>query len=344
VARVLHVVVTDSFGGVERYVGEVASRLAADSWQPTVVGGNERAMRAVLGDVVRWLPGRTPLEALASVARTGRQDVCHVHMTLAEAVGLLTRRVHTAPVISTRHFARRRGRSRLGRRAAPWIARNLDCEIAVSRFVADNLERRPDRVIVNGVPESPLLWSRHSRAVLVAQRLEPEKDTLTALRAWRLSGLADEGWSLRVVGDGSRREGLETWARTNSAREVEFVGWVEDMAAEFAQAGMLLAPAPAESFGLTVVEAMAAGLPVVAAAGGGHLETVAELPSARLFLPRDVPAAAAAIRALLVDDARESMSADARRLAQRRFTLATHVESLCAQYAAVRSSAARCRS
>ena len=240
VPRVVHVVVTDSFGGVERYVSEVSKRIADDSWQPTVVGGNEQAMRAALGDGVRWLPGRNPLEALASVARAGRQDMCHVHMTYAEAVGLAARRAHSAPVVSTRHFASRRGSSRLGRRVAPWIARNLSCEIAISRFVADNLERPPDRVIVNGVPESPLFWSRDNRVVLVAQRLEPEKDTLTALEAWELSGLADEGWSLRIVGDGSRRAALEAWARAHGARNVAFAGWVEDMASEFARAGMLL--------------------------------------------------------------------------------------------------------
>jgi glycosyltransferase involved in cell wall biosynthesis len=333
----VHIVVTDSFGGVERYVSEVSNRLAADSWQPTVVGGREAAMRAALRDGVRWLPGRNALEALASVARAGRQDVCHVHMTLAEAVGLAARRVHSAPVVSTRHFASPRGTSPLGRRVAPWIARNLACEIAMSRFVADNLERPPARVIVNGVPESPLLWSRGNRIVLVAQRLEPEKSTLTALRAWMLSGLADEGWSLRIVGGGSRRKELEAWVRAHGTRNVAFAGWVEDMAAEFAQAGMLLAPAVAESFGLTVVEALAAGVPVVAAAGGGHLETVGELPSPRLFPPGDAEAAAEAIRELVADDAREAMSAEGRRLARERFALQTHVDALCAHYAVLRS-------
>jgi glycosyltransferase involved in cell wall biosynthesis len=334
----LHIVVTDSFGGVERYVSDVANRLAEDSWQPTVVGGNQPAMRAALGDAVRWLPGRNPLEALASVRRAGRQDVCHAHMTYAETVGIAARRAHAAPVVSTRHFAAPRGKTRLGRFAAPWIARNLACEIAISRFVADHLERPPDRVIVNGVPESPALWRRASRIVLVAQRLEPEKDTLTALRAWHRSGLADEGWLLRVVGEGSGRRELEVWARSHGVREVTFTGWLGDMPSEFAQAGMLLASAPAEPFGLTVVEALAAGVPVVAAAGGGHLETVGELSSAWMYPPGDAEAAASAIRALLADDVRDAMSLEGRQLAHTRFALDAHVESLCCEYAAVQSA------
>jgi glycosyltransferase involved in cell wall biosynthesis len=338
VPRVLHIVVTDSFGGVERYVSDVANRLADDSWQPTVVGGNEPAMRAALGDAVRWLPGRNPLEALASVRRAGQQDVCHAHMMYAEAVGIVARRAHEAPVISTRHFAAHRGKTRVGRFTAPWIARNLACEIAISRFVADHLERPPDRVIVNGVPKSVVLWRRASRVVLVAQRLEPEKDTLTALRAWHRSGLAEEGWSLRVAGEGSERRELEAWTRSHGAREITFTGWQDHMPSEFARAGMLLASAPAEPFGLTVVEALAAGVPVVAAAGGGHLETVGELSSARLYPPGDAEAAASAARVLLADDVREAMSVEGRQLAHSRFALDVHVEALCRQYATVRSA------
>lgn len=334
----LHIVVTDSFGGVERYVSEVASGFADDSWQPTVVGGNERAMRAALREGVRWLPGRNPLEALASVRRAGRQDICHAHMTYAEAVGIAARRAHSAPIVSTRHFAAHRGKTRVGRFTAPWIARNLSCEIAISRFVADHVERPPDCVIVNGVPDSPALWNRENRVVLVAQRLEPEKDTLTALRAWQQSGLADQGWSLRVVGDGSQRRELEDQARSHGGDRVAFAGWVGDMRSEFEQAGMLLAPAPSEPFGLTVVEALAAGVPVVAAAAGGHLETVGELPSARLFRPGDADDAAAAMGALLADDAREAMSVEGRQLVRIRFRLDAHVELLCAQYAVVQSS------
>ena len=41
------------------------------------------------------------------------------------------------------------------------------------------------------------------------QRLEPEKDTMTALRAWKASRLAEEGWSLRIVGAGAERAALE---------------------------------------------------------------------------------------------------------------------------------------
>ncbi len=57
---------------------------------------------------------------------------------------------------------------------------------------------------------------------------------------------------------------------------MELVGHVAETDALLAGASILLAPAPREPFGLSVVEAMAHGLPVVAAGGGAHLETVGD--------------------------------------------------------------------
>lgn len=337
--RVVHVVVTDNFAGVERYVCDVANELAHRGHAVTVVGGHGPRVRLELERSVRCLPGRNVAEALVSLARLGRQDVCHVHMTLAEAVGIAGRLFHRAPVVSSRHFAHARGASALGSVVAGRISRGLAREIAVSRFVAERTERPPDAVVPNGVPESPKLWSLASRTVLVAQRLEPEKDTLTALRAWRASGLASEGWSLRIAGDGSERGALEEWSAARGLERVAFAGWATDMSAELRGAALLLAPAPADSFGLGVVEAMAAGVPVVAAAGGGHLETAGLLRGA-LFEPGDGAAAASVLRSFVSDRAREAASDEARRLAAARFTMAGHLDRLLAQYAEARRSPA----
>ena len=330
--RVVHIVTTANFAGVERYVSDVATETARRGWDVTVVGGHPEGMPGALGEDVRWLPGASPARSIGSALRVGHQDVCHVHMTFAEAVGVATRPAHRAPVVSTRHFAAPRGASRLGRRLAPAIAAGIAREIAVSEFVAQHLERPPSAVILGGVPSSPCLWRPESRVVLVLQRLEPEKATLTALHAWRLSGLADDGWTLRIVGEGSQRPALE---RENIER-VTFTGWTADVRAELERAGILLAPAPNDSFGLGVVEAMAAGVPVAACAAGGHLETVGLLPHAALFAPGDSEAAATALRSLLSDSARALASSAGRNLVAERFTIESHVDSVLAQYEAVR--------
>ena len=96
-----------------------------------------------------------------------------------------------------------------------------------------------------------------------------------AIEGFVASGLADEGWTLDIAGEGSQRTHLERLAADRGAgAAVRFLGFRMDVDELMAAAGIFLAPRPTEALGLSVLEAMAAGLPVVAAAAGGHLETV----------------------------------------------------------------------
>ncbi len=262
-------------------------------------------------------------------------------MTTAEAVAVAARPLHRAPIVATRHFPARRGSRPLGRLLAPWIAPRLARQIAVSEFVAGRTESRPDAVIANAVAASPCLWRPESRTVLVLQRLEVEKDTSTALRAWQVSRLFDEGWNLRIVGEGSLRPALEAWTRSAGVRGVTFAGWSDDVEQELRQAGMLLAPAFGDSFGFAPVEAMSAGVPVVAAAAGGHLETVGRLTEPVLFTPRDAEDAARVLRSLLMDDVRGAVSRAGRELVAAEFAIERHVDLLLSEYARVSVRALR---
>jgi glycosyltransferase involved in cell wall biosynthesis len=135
---------------------------------------------------------------------------------------------------------------------------------------------------------------------------------------------------------------LESWASDRGVREVTFAGWAPEMASELSRAGVLLASALAEPFGLSVVEAMAAGVPVVATAAGGHLETLGSLPSAPLFLPGDADAAARLLRSMMQDEARARVSTEGRERTASSFTISSHVERLLAVYESV-SAATRAR-
>jgi glycosyltransferase involved in cell wall biosynthesis len=334
---VVHIVVTNGFAGVERHISDTAGELANRNWDVTVIGGDPTRMPSVLGREIIWLPGATPTEALHSVSRLRRQDICHVHMTFAETVGVCSSPVHRAPVVSTRHFAARRGSTPLARIVSHLIAVGISRELAISDFVANSVERRPAAVVRNGVRASDCLWDGASRSVLVLQRLDREKDTITALRAWEQAHMWEDGWSLRIVGDGSERPTLERWAAGSAVPAVTFIGWSDDVDAEFAKAAVLLAPAPAEPLGLAVLEAMAAGVPVVACEGGGHLETVGRLPDPKLFAPGDVRGAAAQLRSLSGVEKREVQSVDGRVVVAADFRLADRVDDLLEQYGAVGS-------
>lgn len=331
--KVVHVVTTRRFAGVERYVADVAVETAEHGWDVAVVGGNPAAMRRTLDGRVRWLPGGSSPEAFLSLARAGRADVCHAHMTKAEAVALIARPSHRAPVVATRHFAAPRGKTRLGGVIAPWIARGLERQLAVSEYVAGQLEAPPDAVLPNAVHARPLLWRPEARIVLVLQRLEPEKDTLTALRAWQESGLAEEGWTMRVVGDGSERSDLERWVAEHGVVGVEFGGWSDEPDAELARASVLLAPGGQDSSALAVLEAMSAGVPVVAAAAGGHLESIGRIDDMPSFAPGDAVAAALGLQAVLDESFRAELSRQVRAAALARMSLQEHVDRLLEEYA-----------
>ena len=155
------------------------------------------------------------------------------------------------------------------------------------------------------------------------------------IRAWAASGLAERDWHLVVAGTGVLRPDLEDLVdRLGCAVSVDFAGQVEDTDALLAGASILLAPAPAEPFGLSVVEAMAHGLAVVAARGGAHVETVGE--DGLLFPPGDVGAAARHLERLGSDPELVTSIGHALRYRQQeRFSVALHLDRLEALYRSV---------
>ena len=119
--------------------------------------------------------------------------------------------------------------------------------------------------------------------------------------------------------------------RMGCRESVEFAGQVADTDGLLRAAAILLAPAPAEPFGLSVVEAMSHGLAVVAASGGAHVETVGE--AGLLFPPGEVVAAADALRLLAEDPLLlRSVGHALRHRQQERFSLALHLDRLESLY------------
>ena len=328
--KVVQAVRSDTFAGVERYVSEVAAALSSLGHEVVVVGGDPAAMRAAMPPAVEHRAAETTAQVAGELARCGRPDIVHAHMSAAELAAVATRPVHRAPVVATRHFASRRGGSPLSRAVMRTVARGLALEISISNFVAD--ASGPGSVVLyNGVRDQPEGHDRE-RTVLIMQRLEPEKDTATAVRAFAASGLQEQGWRLQVAGRGSQRDEVCALAAKLGVT-VELLGFVSDPQSLLASAGLLVAPAPAEPFGLTVVEAMATGLPVVASRGGAHVETVAA--DGLLFPPYDVEACAAALRRLAGDlPGRVRAGAGLRLRQQGLFSLSYHVAVLVVEYGA----------
>ena len=154
--------------------------------------------------------------------------------------------------------------------------------------------------LTDGHPEDRLL--------LYVGRLSAEKDIPVCRSVLEATPEA----RLAVVGDGPQRSQLEQYF---AGTRTHFAGYLRgpELAAAYASADVFLLPSRTETLGLVLLEAMAAGCPVVAAAEGGILDIIEDGVTGCLFDPLAPSSAIAAVRRLLSDDAyRENMRRRAR--------------------------------
>jgi len=140
--------------------------------------------------------------------------------------------------------------------------------------------------------------------VLHVGRLAPEKDVETLIAAWRIAG-PELGSRARLVvaGDGPEARRLRA-----ALPDVQYFGFLERevLAALYASADLCVLPSRTETCGLVALEAMAAGVPVIAAEAGGFRESVRTGRNGVLVPPRDAVAFARAITQLVGDAPRRA--------------------------------------
>ena len=331
--RVVQLTCSDGFGGVEQYLLNLGRGLAERGIDVVIIGGAEGAMRTTVERYGRWFPGDTMSQAAASLRSLRDVELLNTHMSQADLVGCLARVVSPRlRLVSTRHFAARRGHGTAARAAFRVLSHRISAQIAISDFVAANVDGRCC-VVHSGVAATDSSPERE-RTVLVAQRLEPEKDTATAVRAWALASAKERGWKLHIAGGGSERSRLEEEVRALGVDDsVKFLGFRNDVPALLANSGAVLAPTPREGLGILVLEAMATATPVVAAAGGGHLETVGAVRPELLFPPGDAQAAAQVLDATTSDEVvRRAAGEELQRAQRERFTIAAQVAGTLGVY------------
>jgi len=252
-----------------------------------------------------------------------RFDLLHIHEPMTPAIGVAALALATVPVVATFHAA---GPSRWrGFAASMWgfLLERIDVRIAVSEAAAETARTYApgDYLIVpNGVrlPPPPTLSGRRSQVVFVG-RHEPRKGLSVLLRAWPRVHAAT-GARLRVVGaDPLAVRYLIGRERLISAG-VDLLGALpgDELERELAGAKLLVAPSlGAESFGMVLTQAFAAGTPVVASDIDGYRRVAGEHTGA-LVPPGDADALAAATVDLLRDEGRRlACAASARAVAER---------------------------
>jgi phosphatidylinositol alpha-mannosyltransferase len=141
--------------------------------------------------------------------------------------------------------------------------------------------------------------------VLFVGRLEKRKGVSHLLRAWAHVRREMPNARLVIVGEGRPLEGYRRFAELHGMPEVELVGYVspEELLRYYHTCDVFCAPSTGqESFGIVLLEAMAAGKPIVASAIPGYQEVARHRQEALLVEPRDEIALALSLVHLLADE------------------------------------------
>lgn len=151
------------------------------------------------------------------------------------------------------------------------------------------------------------------------------KGVLTLADAWRAVAASVPDAHLVLVGEGEM-EG-EMRSRLDGVDRVHWTGFRDDIPRVMRSLDVLAFPSTMEGFGLAAVEAMAAGVPVIAAEAGSLPEVVGDGGAGLFHPPGDAEALAGAIRTLVEDsERREAMGAAGRRRAEEEFSLERMVD------------------
>jgi len=311
--RVAHITLGLDVGGQEKLLVEFARHADPRRFELGFISLSGRGRLAVDLEACGWPvialnepPGLRPhiVLKLAQLFRHWRTDVVHTHddkpLLYASLAAQLAR---TPRLLHTKHYGQvpqiTRRQNFLGKLAAR-LTHGFVCvsEQSARIAVACGVPARQVLTIWNGIDLNRFAYAgpqQHGPAVLVA-RLSPEKDVDTLLRAAALVAQADPAFRLEIAGEGVCLPALlERTAELGMAEYVRFLGEVRDVPALLARASLFVLSSQTEGISLTLLEAMARGLPVVATRVGGNPEVVADGTTGLLVLPGDPTALASAL-------------------------------------------------
>jgi alpha-1,6-mannosyltransferase len=167
------------------------------------------------------------------------------------------------------------------------VALGVDLE----RFTPERRLRAAETRRRFNLPDAPL--------ALFLGRMAEEKQIETVLAAWGEVERRTDAW-LVLVGAGPREPRLRAMAESHQVRWVPYQRDRDQVADLLAAADLYIAPGPAETFGLSALEAMAAGLPVLSVDAGGVADRVRASGAGALYAPGDAGACATAATELLL--------------------------------------------
>lgn len=348
--RVLHICSDTNIGGAGHYALTLLTQPELTQRYEAAVACPEGALAVALrraGVQVMLYPGADAsfswpaLRSLYALIQSWRPRIVHTHGALA---GRVAAALAGARIVYTKHglaagseqAIQVRSPGLFLRRAAvrSFADRIVAVSDAVGRsLVASGADPARIRVIPGGVDlqEFEAVKPLEPGVVGAFGRLSREKGFDILLTA--MSQLRDRA-SLILGGDGPQAAALRqqvTELRLNDSAEL--TGFVADVPVFLGRLGIFAQPSRSEGLGLTIVQAMAAGRPVVATRVGGIPEVVVDGETGLLVPPEDPGALAAALRRLLADPALARRLGDAgRRRAREHFSARRMAQQTAAMY------------
>jgi glycosyltransferase involved in cell wall biosynthesis len=359
--RIVHVHRISGIGGSERHLLALLPALRAHGIEPSFVGlddprGDAEPFYAALeaaGIPFARVPASHDLDPrlpfrIARAARPFRPDLVHTHLVHADVHGAAASVLLRTPLVSTKHnddpF-----RAGAFRYVARLLARRARRIVAITESLARfNAERvgipRAKLVVVHyGLDAPPARWADNpplalpddARVLLALGRLVPQKGLDVAVRALSEVRRRHPDAVLVVAGEGPERRALEGLAAELGVGDALFLpGRAGDVAAHLARADLLVHPSRWEGFGLVLLEAMLASVPVVATRVSSIPEIVADGETGVLVPPEDPQALADALARVLDDPGTLGAAGRARALehfsaeAMARRTAAVYAEAI----------------
>lgn len=321
----------DAVGGATIHVRDMAAGLLRRNQQATVLVGGEGAARQEferngircvpirrLERKVRPLRDAAAIVDIAGALRKLKPDLVSTHTSKAGWLGRAASRLCGIPAMFTPHgwsisdrLSPRQGRVfRLAEKLAAPLAASIVNVCAAERTLAERHGIAPPRklaVIHNGVTDLDPQFRAHPETqpphLVMVARFEAPKDAPVLLYA--LSLLHGLPWTMEFVGDGPGLPGAQSLVKELGLEaRVLFSGATPEVAERLSRAQIFVLASRSEGFPRSILEAMRAGLPVVASDVGGVSEAVVDGESGYV-VPRDhVRYLADALRLLIEDPER----------------------------------------
>ncbi len=347
--RILHAVTrSDSIGGAQIHVANLCEALIEQGHETLVLAGGKGPFQDELDrrripfqavpSLVRPIHPLKDARALLDLVRILREwqpDVAALHTAKAGLVGRIACRLTGIPSVFTPHgfpvvdrFGKRKAVvfewvERLAGRFSDSVVAVCDYEVDLAcrhKLVAEERLAR----VYNGIPDVDPEFQANPRLepprILMVGRMERPKDHGTLLRA--LAGLKDLPWRAELAGDGplepeTRRLACELGIESR----VQFLGFERDPRPLYQRAQIFVLSSRFEAFPYTLLEAMRAGLPVIASRLGGMPEAIGEGKTGFLAPAGDSDAWRTRLRRLITEPAlRVAMGRAGRERYLREFT------------------------